>query len=1047
MRHLSFLLTLIVTTSSGLVAGQALDLTSDVTPIGRIISESGKKGAVTVSDGWLLSKNSWGDVEFTISARAPKRAGQAQIWAAFRAADRDRRYVFGLRGGANNDVYLARYAPDGNDKFLGVAPLDFKPKVGVWYTLRLVAKGNHFQLFVNNEQLPRINVSDSDAAWTAGGVGVGGGWLPVEFKDAKVRDLTDADRAQFDAIGRQFITAPQPDREKIRQQQRAKYRPLTVTQLGHSRQEISLDGNWLFMPDQNLAADSAPDNPAADDASWHIMDVPNFWTPTLSWLHAETVFPLPGLSAMKGVCDQVYLNEMRRLNALTFDWQKTKSAWYRHHLNLPADIRGKNFELSFDAIAKISEIRVNGLKVGAHTGMFGEVRCDITDSVKPGANLIAVHVIGQPESNKSDKVVGVAVSVEVTESMINSLPHGMYRDESSGIWQPVKLIITNPAAVSDVFVQPKLDGAAINYEIRNNSPVVTTVSVGYVIKAADSDLPLCEVKDAAKVELPAFDIVSGSLATPALTPKLWTPAQPNLYTLELRLTADGQLIDRHPVTFGFRTFTVSGGQFLLNGKPYWLRGANHFPHALAPNNRALADKFMKLAKAGNVDVTRSHTAPFSETWLAAADRAGVAVSYEGTWPWLLLNGAPPKQELLTVWHDEFASLVKKHRNHPSLIFWTVNNEMKFYFYDQDKPELLAQKWPILDGMMKTMRALDPTRPIVADSGYVRRTTQQEYDTFIKPNGYDDGDADDAHRYLGWYDPSFFNFMDGQYGKDIYTPGRPLISQEMSTGYPRNDDGHPTRHYLFKHQTAQPYVGAEAYENRDPALFLNRQAFLTKELAELVRRANRAETAGVLHFAYLTRFKDVWNVITIRPWPTYHALQTALQPVMVSAELFGRHFYAGDTPTRRVCIVNDHADGEDLPAATIQWEISAGKKSLASGSVNAEPTRYYHNQWLNVNLKLPAALPSPRTDAKLTLRLIVSGKIISQNVYNLILADRAWANSAPADHDILILSAGQLGDGAQLKQHLADGGKALLLNAGSALPKLFPKQLASPRATP
>ncbi len=82
---------------------------------------------------------------------------------------------------------------------------------------------------------------------------------------------------------------------------------------------------------------------------------------------------------------------------------------------------------------------------------------------------------------------------------------------------------------------------------------------------------------------------------------------------------------------------------------------------------------------------------------------------------------------------------------------------------------------------------------------------------------------------------------------------------MSTGYPNNDDGHPTRFYLFKHQTPQAFVGDDAWENADPALFLTRQAFMTKELAETFRRRDRDTMAGVLYFAYFTWIKQPWSL--------------------------------------------------------------------------------------------------------------------------------------------------------------------------------------------
>jgi hypothetical protein len=168
---------------------------------------------------------------------------------------------------------------------------------------------------------------------------------------------------------------------------------------------------------------------------------------------------------------------------------------------------------------------------------------------------------------------------------------------------------------------------------------------------------------------------------------------------------------------------------------------------------------VELQSGGNPNgfSTLCHCVPCM-TWLNAADEGGMRVSFEGTWPWLMLQGEPPEANLLEIWKDEFASLVRKHRNHPSLIFWTVNNEMKFEVFDKKNPERLREKWEILSDMMKTIRSIDPTRPAACDSSYCRQEVAAEYEDLIRPSGFDDGDIDDAHGYYGWNDPSFFHFL-------------------------------------------------------------------------------------------------------------------------------------------------------------------------------------------------------------------------------------------------------------------------------------------------
>ncbi len=834
-----------------------------------------QSNSATVTGGFLANDQQLGDFEMSFDAQAPASAGQVQIWAGFRCLNRDSRYVFALRGGNDNDIYIARYAPDGGAKFLGFAPLDFKPLPDVGYHLRVMGVGDRFQIYLNDEKLPRINVEDREALWHSGGVCVGGGWLTADFSNLQVRELSDEDKAAFLAVKDQVWTPTAVDKEALRKQQRAAYEPAKVASLAPQRSVIALDGNWLFLPDYQLTGPS-PVPLDYDDRQWHVMPVPEFWTPGLSWLHGETSFSdLSGVSISKGEADSLYVAEARRAEGYTFDSKRTKAAWYRHYLDLPADLEGRRFELDFDAIAKVSDVWVNGKNVASHFGMFGKVACDITSALKPGRNVIAVHVTSElnPNTPASNKVEGVAVTVEVTSSMLHSLPHGMFEDDVGGIWQPVSLTVTAPVAVSDCFVEPGLHGADVKLEVLNAGSKPASVEVNYSIIACNDHALL--FSNATPFSLTVAAGTNGSLkiTTPNLNPRLWSPQEPNLYSLQVQIADHGKILDTYETRFGFRTFEVKGSEFLLNGHPYWLRGANPFPSTLRPNDARLATEFTKLAREGNVRVTRSHIVPFTKTWLDAADENGMAISYEGTWPWLMLTGAPPSKELLGIWKEEFLSLIREHRNHPSLVMWTVNNEMKFEVLEKNS-DWLKQKWFILDDMIKAMRQADPTRPIVADSSYVRKQASKSYESVVVPNHLDDGDVDDDHSYFGWYNPSFFHFFNEEYGKRA-TLGRPFISQEMSTGYPNNDDGHSARFYLFKHYTPQALVGNDAYENADPAIFLTRQAFMTKELAEAFRRMTRDSLEGILHFSYTTWFTTPWSSDDIKPQAPYYALKLAL----------------------------------------------------------------------------------------------------------------------------------------------------------------------------
>ena len=567
-------------------------------------------GSTTAND------KSWGDATITLRTRAPAGTTDVQLWCAFRCQGPHGRYIVGLRGGNNNDLYIARYAPEGGIRFLGVAPLNFKPSAGTWYHLRIVAMGPHFHVYLNNESLPRLNAIDHLPLWMTGTVFLGGGWLPAEYADLQVMPLSGTDKVAFLKVGGQHWTAPAENKDARRTEQRAAYQPARLAAFGIQRTELSLDGHWLFMPEYEIGSEARPIKLEENDATWHVMNVPDFWTPGLSWLYGQTSFPyLKGVSRLAGVAESLDVQEARRVDGYTFDWNKTKAAWYRHYLELPDNLGDRNFELTFDAIAKVSEIWVNGIKVGGHTGLFAETRCDITHAARPGCNVIAVHVISEVNAHikPADNVATVAVTVAVTPQMLNSLPHGMLQNNVGGIWQPVKVTVTLSVRVRDCFIETGMHGADISVEIHNSDTQPALLAIDYHIKSASDGTTLYSSSKATPLtlEIAAGAVNSLKFSTPHLSPKLWEPQNPHLYLLVITLRSGQQMLDQYTVRFGFRTFVRDGSRLMLNGNPYWLRGANPFPCNLKPNDTALAHHFTQLAHDGNIRAVRTHIVPFT----------------------------------------------------------------------------------------------------------------------------------------------------------------------------------------------------------------------------------------------------------------------------------------------------------------------------------------------------------------------------------------------------------------------------------------------------
>ena len=969
------------------------------------------RGLCKVTDGVLRTKDAWAsfgdtawtDYEIRFSARAPESADQVQIWAGFRAHDRKDRYSLGFRGGEQNTLYLARMGYMGTDEFLALRPLGFHPVPGKWYDLRIVVSGDRIRVYLDKETLPRIDITDKNSPLLPSGkVILGGGWIETEFAHLSVTGLPQGYlRGPMEELT-PVVKRTAADKERQRRTERATWQPIKVDGLADSRTEISLDGRWLFMPTYESVREEKASSTSEDDNSWHIMSVPSFWNPTRIWLHGETFGP-----HAKGAADNYFQQETDRCEGYTFDYKKTNAAWYRQWIELPPGVTGKTSALVFDAVSKVAEVYINGKRAGSHVGMFGDFRVDGTGLFHPGRNLLAVKV--SRDYGKSiadaDKVVGVAVSVPVTNKMLHDLPHGFYGGDPAGIWQPVKLVITDPVRMEDVFIQPGLTGATFHVTVKNASASPVSFFMATTIIDKKDKSKLYDSQSPEHMEVPSGEEREFTFSVEGLKPRLWSPDTPNLYDFIFRLVKMDRPteLDRMTICSGFRTFESKDGYFWLNGQRYWLRGANQTPFALEPDSAALADRFFRLMKAGNIEVTRTHTASYNECWMEAADRNGIGISYEGTWPWLMLAGSMPDKELIDLWADEFLSLLKKYRNHPSLLLWTVNNEMKFYDNDPD-PGRTRLKMRIISDVVKRMRKVDPTRPICFDSNYRRNVKKFGKDFFTD---IDDGDIDDIHAYINWYDHTLFKQFKGEFQATYRNEGRPLISQEMSTGYPNGETGHAVRFYTIVHQTPQSLIGDLAYENSDPANFLETHALITGELAEAFRRTND-RSAGILHFALITWFRNVYNSGRIEPYPVYYAMKRALQPVLVSAELWGRHYYTGEPLPVRYCVVNDREDGQALAPSTLDWQLVGDRGViLATGKADMPAVPHYGREWLAPEIRIPGRLPADKIEARLLLRLTEHGRLVSSNEYKVFLADRKWSRSAATDSMVVLVDFGQM----------------------------------------
>lgn len=1000
-------------------------------------------GVLTTQDCWAAAENmQFENFDFRFRARAPEGASQVDIWACFRHFNRDYRYMVGLRGGSHKHLYLARMGARGYDKMLALRPLEWYPVPGVWYQMRVVCAGNTISVYLNNEQKPLILCEDSDATFHSGCVALGSSFVATEYKDISVMEVEENVlknvEKQPEFLDSVMLT---PEvKEAIRRQNRANYRPYAVPRLPETRQELTLDGNWLFIPDYEIKEN--PEKLSYDDSKAHVMTVPAAWTPLKAWLEGETM----GEGLNKGMTDTYHLEEYTRCMNQTFDYENTKSAWYRHYLDMPSGIESKRIVLDFEGIALVSSIYCNGVLVRENIGMFTPMQIDISEHLHEGRNIIAVKVQRRlPEKTsmlvdsdfidnnyaKAREGGDAAIEAPVSDCIhrefcTEDLPHGFYSDNPGGIWRSVKLIISEKIHVDDCWFRPTLNDASIDVSYTNGGTSEENVTLVYNMVHKTTGEFLCG-GTVETISLKPGEQRTTNFKTPKVFPRLWGPGTPNLYRLTFTIMRSGVVIDTYQEQVGFRTVHFEGSTLIYNGHPLWVRGGNHMPAHVRPNDAELARTFIATALDHNLMATRTHAAPWGSAWLDAADEGGLMISLEGTWPWLMLTTIPSPKSF-EIWKKELRQLYRRNRNRPSLFLITLNNEMNFYLIPGSDKVVTEKGYLVQDGL-RIAREEFPDLPLVCDSGYFRGPTTQNgryktlavangrYERIIQPNHFDDGDMDDPHFYFGWYEPSFFHFMNGEFGRDMTMPGRPCMSQECSVGYCRTGDGHATRAYLFDQQTPQTTTGKRAYEHNDPRYFQHNHAFQLQGLLEMFRRVEHERTCGVMLFSLETWFYHHYDSKRIQPMLSAERLKMAYQPVLASANLFGRHFYAGTILQTNVTIINDNGNYETLHTPRVEAQIVVGNKILEKTDLFYEDIPYFQNTTKSLTMQIPEELPEHRTEAKLVLKIWEKGNLLSVNDYEILLCDKVWTLPAAKQEKIWYISEDEAAQHLLKRHHL------------------------------
>lgn len=435
----------------------------------------------------------------------------------------------------------------------------------------------------------------------------------------------------------------------------------------------SFNEGWKFIryfnaSNENVTISREPEglqSPSINDSSWRTLDLPHDWA--IEGPFSDTLENNTGLLPWKGI------------------------GWYRKHFMVPANDEGKRIYIDIDGAMAYAQVWLNGKFVGEWPYGYTSFRLDLTPYLIFGKeNLIAIRLDTKKWDSRWYPGAGLYRNVWLVKTTNLHVSH-------NGVFCTTPEIKKEKAVVS------------VKAEIENhlNEPVPVTVKAS-VFKLNEKFEPeSAPVAESVSATATVMSMKSHNfrLDIPVANPVLWDIEDPELYRMVVYVSQGTLLTDVYEVNFGFRTieFTPRNG-FFLNGKRVEIKGVcnHHNLGALgaAFNTRAAGRQLEILKEMGCNAIRTSHNPPAPEL-LDLCDKMGFLVEDEAFDTWKTPKKRNDYNKLFYAWHEEdLRAMVRRDRNHPSVIIWSMGNEVN----DQNNPALS-------ESLRTIVKSEDNTRPV------------------------------------------------------------------------------------------------------------------------------------------------------------------------------------------------------------------------------------------------------------------------------------------------------------------------------------------------
>lgn len=322
--------------------------------------------------------------------------------------------------------------------------------------------------------------------------------------------------------------------------------------------------------------------------------------------------------------------------------------------------------LVFNGVLQRSKIYINDKLINESHEAFLPFKIDITDLINGKEDVLDLKVW-----------CGSFKTIDTENGTKRITPDGTwFADMSRGIWQDAFLEYTPEVCINDYQIitsfrekQIAINTAVISKETKEHKVYLNA----YIY---DGSVLIKELKSS-QIYLPSDGVVTIPLIDSWTEPEYWSPENPYLYSMKLELAIDGEVVDTINTRFGFREVWFEKHKFFINGVRINLRGDSWHYQGFAQQTKEYALNWYKICKDTGINFIRLHAMPYPELYLEAADEVGMLIIDEsaiyGSWKSIMADDT----RYIENCYKHLEALVKRDRNHPCVIMWSMQNEMRW----------------------------------------------------------------------------------------------------------------------------------------------------------------------------------------------------------------------------------------------------------------------------------------------------------------------------------------------------------------------------------